>query len=385
MQPKQKPNNPCFSSGPCAKRPGWDINNLSNFNPGRSHRASCQKEKLNKIITLTKELLNIPDDFYVGIVPASDTGAVELAMWNLLGAKGVDVFSWESFSSDWAIDAQKELKLDDLKLYHADYGILPDLTVASKDRDLVFAFNGTTSGVKVANCDFISDDRTAITICDATSAIFAYKMPWHKLDATTFSWQKVLGSEAAHGMLILSPKAVERLETFEPNRPLPKIFRIKKKGKIDAAIFSGATINTPSMLAVEDALDSLNWVKEIGGEKAMISRSENNLNIIKKWISESSWIDFLAEKTETISSTSICLKISDNKYQELDSEQQNSFVKEIVKLLAKENIAYDIAAYRAAPAGIRIWGGGTVEAADLEILTQWLDYAFTEISKNYFK
>lgn len=384
MRPNKKPNNPCFSSGPCAKRPGWNIANLQNFDAGRSHRASSQKEKLNKIITLTKELLNIPDDFYVGIVPASDTGAVELAMWNLLGEKGVDIFSWESFSGDWAIDAKEELKLDDLKLYHADYGLLPDLSVASKDRDLVFAYNGTTSGVKVENCNFIADDRTAITICDATSAIFAYKMPWHKLDATTFSWQKVMGSEAAHGMLILSPRAVERLERFTPNRPLPKIFRIKKKGKIDAAIFSGATINTPSMLAAEDALDALNWIKEIGGEQAMIARSENNLNIIKQWVSESSWIDFLAEKTETISSTSICLKITDANYQKLEQEQQNSFVKEIVKLLDKENIAYDIAAYRAAPAGIRIWGGGTVEASDIEILTHWLDYAFTEISKNYF-
>ena len=382
-KPSQKPNNPCFSSGPCAKRPGWNLNVLSDFNPGRSHRAKAQKAKLNEIITLTRELLKVPEDYLIGILPASDTGSVELAMWNMLGNRGVDVFSWESFSADWAIDADNELKLADLKIYHADYGLLPDLNEAKPDRDIVFAYNGTTSGVRVENCDFIADNRSAITICDATSAIFAYDLPWSKLDATTFSWQKVMGSEAAHGMLILSPKAIERLESFKPDRPLPKIFRITKKGKINESIFSGATINTPSMLAAEDALDSLRWIKSIGGNKAMMRRSADNLTVIKNWVLQSNWIDFLAEDKNTISSTSICLKITDENYLTLAANEQQDFVKAIVKMLEVENVAYDIASYRDAPAGLRIWGGGTVEASDIEILTKWLDFAFSETSKNY--
>jgi len=384
-RPSSKPNNPCFSSGPCAKRPGWSLDGLKDFAPGRSHRAKGQKAKLAEVIELTKELLGIPSDYLVGILPGSDTGAVELAMWNLLGERGVDVFAWESFSSDWAIDAEKELKLKDLNIYQAEYGVLPDLSEAKPDRDIVFAYNGTTSGVKVPNCDFISDDREGITICDATSAIFAYDMPWSKLDVTTFSWQKVMGSEAAHGMLILSPKAVARLESYTPDRPLPKIFRIKSKGKVSSGIFSGATINTPSMLAVEDAFDSLKWIKSIGGAKAMFQRSADNLAAVKSWVDNNSWAEFLAEKEETLSSTSICLKITESSYQALDLESQQAFVKEMVKLLDSEDVAYDIAAYRDAPAGLRIWGGGTVETKDVEILTQWLDYAFGEVSKRYLK
>ena len=384
-KPNHKPQNPCFSSGPCAKRPGWSLAALNDFEPGRSHRAKTQKAKLNEIINLTRELLNIPADYLIAIVPASDTGSVELAMWNMLGCVGVDVFSWESFSADWAKDADQELKLADLKIYHADYGLLPNLNESAPDRDIVFAYNGTTSGVKVANCDFISDKRSAITICDATSAIFAYDMPWEKLDATTFSWQKVMGSEAAHGMLILSPKAVARLEDYSPDRALPKIFRIKKQGKIDEAIFTGATINTPSMLAVEDALDALKWIKAIGGNQAMIARSAANLALLENWVEQSDWLDFLAENKDIRSSTSICLKIIDHNYLTLPATEQQNFVKEIVKLLEAENVAFDIASYRDAPAGLRIWGGGTVEVADLEILTKWLDYAFKQVSKKYLK
>ena len=280
--PQNKPNNPCFSSGPCAKRPGWNINSIVNAEIGRSHRSKNAKAKLNEVILLTKELLEIPEDYLVGIVPGSDTGAMEMAMWNLLGQRGVDVLSWESFSKDWATDAKEQLKLENLRIFHADYGVLPDLSQVNSDNDVVFAYNGTTSGVRVPNCDWISDDRAGLTICDATSAVFANNLDWKKLDVTTFSWQKVMGSEGAHGMIILSPRAVERLETYEPNRALPKIFRLTNNGKLIKGIFSGSTINTPSMIAVEDALDSLNWIKSIGGNKAMIERSNNNLNIVKK-------------------------------------------------------------------------------------------------------
>ncbi len=383
-KPQIKPQNPCFSSGPCSKRPGWNINALADAEIGRSHRAKNSKAKLKAIIDLTKELLNIPEDFLVGIVPASDTGAVELAMWNMLGERGVDVFSWESFSSDWAKDAKNELKLPDLRIHHAEYGVLPDLANANPERDIVFAYNGTTSGVKVPNLDFISSERSAITICDATSAVFAYDFDWSKLDVTTFSWQKVLGSEGAHGMLILSPKAIARLESYSPEHPLPKIFRIKKKDKVNVSIFEGATINTPSMLAAEDALDALNWVKEIGGNKAMIKRSADNLAALQNWVSKTNWVEFLAEDTATLSSTSICLKIIAADFQNLAAEQQADFVKKLVKLLEAEDVAYDIAAYRDAPTGLRIWGGGTVETKDIEILTEWLDFAYQEIAKDFF-
>ena len=384
-KPQQKPANPCFSSGPCAKRPGWNSDIFSKTPIGRSHRSKICKTKLNQVINLSKELLNIPDDYLVGIVPASDTGAVEMAMWNLLGQRGVDVFSWESFSKDWAIDASEQLKLEDLRIMHADYGLLPDLSQADPDRDIVFTYNGTTSGVKTPNCDWISKDRTGLTICDATSAIFAMEMDWQKLDVTTFSWQKTMGSEAAHGMIILSPRAVERLETYTPNRPIPKIFRLTKNSKLIKGIFSGATINTPSMLAVEDAIDSLNWIKSIGGKDAIISRSRNNLKVISNWVKENSWIDFLAEKEETISNSSICLKITDSDYQNLADDKKQAFVKELLAILEQEEIAYDIASYRDAPLGIRIWGGGTVSDKDIYILTNWLDYSFTKTAQNYLQ
>ena len=382
-KPQQKPLNPCFSSGPCAKRPGWNSNIFTNTPIGRSHRSKICKIKLNQVINLSKELLNIPDDYLVGIVPASDTGAVEMAMWNLLGQRGVDVFSWESFSKDWAIDASEQLKLEDLRIMHADYGLLPDLSQADPDRDIVFTYNGTTSGVKTPNCDWISNERTGLTICDATSAIFAMEMDWQKLDVTTFSWQKTMGSEAAHGMIILSPRAIERLENYIPNRPIPKIFRLTKNAKLIKGIFSGATINTPSMIAVEDALDSLNWIKSIGGKNSIIKRSENNLKVISNWVEENSWIDFLAEKEETISNSSICLKITNSDYQNLTDEKKQSFVKELLAILEKEEVAYDIASYRDAPLGIRIWGGGTVSDKDISILTNWLDYSFNKTAQNY--
>jgi phosphoserine aminotransferase len=385
QKPQTKPLNPCFSSGPCAKRPGWNINNLKNVAVGRSHRSKICKEKLNKVITLTKKLLNIPDDYLVGIVPASDTGAVEMAMWNLLGERGVDVFSWESFSKDWATDATEQLKLDDLRVFHADYGLLPDFSQSNSERDIVFTYNGTTSGVKVANCDWISDNRKGLTICDATSAIFAMELDWSKLDATTFSWQKTMGSEAAHGMIILSPKAIERLENYQPNRPIPKIFRLTNKAKLIKGIFSGATINTPSMLAVEDALDSLNWIESIGGNNGIINRSNGNLKVISNWVAKSEWIDFLASNKDTISNSSICLKITNSDYLNLLPETQASLVKELLSFLEKEQIAYDIASYRDAPLGIRIWGGGTVSSEDIDILTQWLDYGFATILPHYLK
>lgn len=384
-KPLNKPNNPCFSSGPCAKRPGWSIDTLKNVDIGRSHRAKNTKAKLNEVITLTKELLQIPEDYLVGIVPASDTGAMEMAMWNLLGERGVDVLSWESFSKDWSIDITTQLKLDNVRVMHADYGILPDLSQINQDNDIVFPFNGTTSGVKIPNCDWIDSNRSGLAICDATSAIFAMDVDWQKLDVTTFSWQKVMGSEAAHGMLILSPRAVERLENYTPNRPLPKIFRLTNKGKLIKGIFSGSTINTPSMLAVEDALDSLKWIQSIGGNKAMINRSKENLAVIKSWVNKSEWITFLAEDPDTISNTSICLKITDKSYLTLDEQTQQSLIKDLVSDLANEQVAYDIASYRDAPTGIRIWGGGTVETSDILLLTEWLDYSFFKILNNYSK
>jgi phosphoserine aminotransferase len=376
QKPSKKTNSPFFSSGPCKKRPGWNIDVLKNAEMGRSHRAKDAKGKLNEIITQTKELLNVPDDYLVGIVPASDTGAMELAMWNLLGERGVDVFSWEAFSKDWAVDARDQLKLKDLRLFESDYGKLPDLKEYDSKRDTVFAYNGTTSGVKVPDLNWIEESREGLTICDSTSAIFAFEMDWKKLDVTTFSWQKVMGSEAAHGMIILSPRAIKRFENYVPDRALPKIFRVTKKGKINKGIFAGATINTPSMLAVEDALDSLKWIKSIGGNKGMVERSLKNLKVVSEWVKKTSWVEFLAEDEKTISSTSICLKIVDERYLQLDVDGQGAFVKKIVKELEEENVAYDIASYRDAPNGIRIWGGGTVDSIDIEILTAWLDYAF---------
>jgi len=373
-KPNTKPNNPNFSSGPCAKRPGWTINALSDALTGRSHRSGEGKAKLKSVIEKHRELLGIPADYKIGIVPASDTGAVEMAMWSMLGAKPLDVFAWEAFSTDWLKDARDHLKLDNVHAYTAPYGELPDLSQHHNDHDCVFAWNGTTSGVRTPNADWISNDRTGITICDATSAVFAYDMPWDKLDVTTWSWQKVLGGEAAHGMIVLSPRAVERLETYIPDCPLPKIFRMTKGDALNDGIFQGATINTPSMIAVEDCLDALNWVKTIGGLNATIKRSQDNYNAIASWIEKTPWAHFLAKDTETRSTTSICLT--------LDGVDD---VKAITKLLDSENVAKDINAYRDAPAGLRIWGGATVETSDINAMLPWLEWAYETVKNNNSK
>lgn len=378
-KPSNRPNNPNFSSGPTSKRAGWNLNNLSDAPFGRSHRAKIGKAKLAEAIELSKKILGVPEGYHLGIVPASDTGAVEMAMWSLLGERGVDVCAWESFGSGWVTDITKQLKLDDVRVFEADYGKLPNLNEVDTDRDVVFTWNGTTSGVKVPNGDWIKSDREGLTICDATSAAFAMELPWDKLDVTTYSWQKVMGGEAAHGIIILSPRAVERLESYTPDRPLPKIFRLTKKGKLIEGIFKGATINTPSMLAVEDAIDGLKWAESIGGLKGLIAKSEKNLKVIEDWVAKTEWIDFLAESKETLSNTSICLKITADWYQALPSDEQSAIAKSIVSTLDAEGVAYDIGAYRDAPAGIRIWGGATVEASDIQSLTEWLDWAFAEI------
>lgn len=379
MKPTAKPNNPCFSSGPCSKRPGWSLDALKDAANGRSHRAKIGKTKLKDVIEQSREILGIPADYKVGIVPASDTGAVEMALWSLLGERGVDLLSWESFGAGWVSDVTKQLKLDDVRHFNADYGQIPDLSQVDCDRDVVFTWNGTTSGVKVPNGDWIASDRKGLTICDATSAVFAMDMPWDKLDVVTYSWQKAMGGEAAHGMIILSPRAVERLESYTPAWPLPKIFRLTKGGKLINGIFEGATINTPSMLAVEDALDGLNWAKELGGLTALIARSNDNLQALTDWVAETAWIDFLAEDDAVRSNTSVCFKISDSWYAGLSADEQAAKAKELASILDKENVAYDIGAYRDAPAGIRIWAGATVETSDLKLLTQWLDWAFEEI------
>lgn len=368
MQPQVKPSNPNFSSGPCSKRPGYDVSQLDLATLGRSHRSSLGKAALKRACVDTAEILGLPEGYRVGVVPASDTGAVEMAMWSMLGARGVDVMHWESFGSGWYTDIIKQLKLDNVNNISADYGQLPDLSQVNFSNDVVFTWNGTTSGVKVPNGDWIADDREGLTICDATSAVFAMQMPWEKLDVVTFSWQKVLGGEGAHGMLILSPRAVERLESYTPAWPLPKIFRMTKGGKLIDGIFQGATINTPSMLAVADYLDALDWVKSIGGIDAAIAKSEENLQVLASFVGENDWIDFLAEDPATNSNTSVCFKLDATETQ----------VKEMVKLLDAEQVAYDIGAYRDAPAGLRIWAGATVEKADLEALLPWLSWAYNE-------
>lgn len=383
QKPGQKPANPCFSSGPTAKRPGWGLDALKNAALGRSHRSKLGKAKLKEVIDLTREVLKIPADYHIGIVPASDTGAVEMALWNFLGARPVDVCAWESFGKDWITDIVKQLKLKDVRVFEAGYGELPDLSQTNSDHDIVFTWNGTTSGVKVPNANWIKSDRKGLTINDATSAVFAMEMPWEKLDVTTYSWQKVMGGEAAHGMLILSPRAAARLSEYKPAWPLPKIFRIAKDGKLNETIFQGDTINTPSMLAVEDALDGLKWAKSLGGLSALIKRSNDNLKVLSDWTKRAGWINFLAKREETISNTSICFEISAPWYKALSAEEQQNIAKEIVSTLDKEGVAYDIGAYRDAPAGIRIWGGATVESKDLEILTQWLDWAFADVQAKH--
>ena len=375
-EPGVRPNNPNFSSGPCAKRPGWTVEALSNAPVGRSHRAKIGKSKLAQAIELTREVLEVPADYRIGIVPASDTGAVEMALWSLLGARGVDMLAWESFGSGWVTDVVKQLKLADVRKLEAPYGELPDLTKVDFDRDVVFTWNGTTSGVRVPNADFIPETRKGLTICDATSAAFAQKLDFSKLDVVTFSWQKVLGGEGAHGILILGPRAVERLETYTPQWPLPKIFRMTKGGKLIEGIFEGATINTPSMLCVEDYLDALQWAKSIGGLSALMKRADDNFAVLDQFVGQAPWLENLATVPETRSNTSVCLRIVDPVVVALEPEKQAAFAKAIVNRLDKAGVAYDVGAYRDAPSGLRIWAGATVEKSDLQALTKWLEWAF---------
>ncbi len=378
-KPNTRPANPNFSSGPCAKRPGWSADALKNAVLGRSHRSKLGKARLQKVIEQTKAVLGIPAGYRVGIVPASDTGAVEMALWSLLGPKPVDILAWESFGSGWVTDVVKQLKLKDVRVMEADYGQLPDLKAVDFKKDVVFVWNGTTSGVKVPNGDWIPADREGLTICDATSAVFAMDMPWDKLDVVTYSWQKVLGGEGAHGMLILSPRAVARLESHKPSWPLPKIFRMTKDGKIDDSIFEGATINTPSMLCVEDAVDSLDWAAKIGGLPAMIKRSQDNLAALTAWVEKTDWVDFLASDPKIRSNTSVCLKIVDPWFTGQSEKDQAAIAKNIAAMLEKENAGFDVDGYRDAPPGLRIWCGATVEASDLKALTPWLDWAYAQV------
>lgn len=378
-KPATKPTNPSFSSGPCAKRPGWSLDALSGAFLGRSHRSGPGKVKLKEVIETHRELLGVPADYKIAVVPASDTGAVEMAMWSMLGARGTDVLVWENFGKMWAIDAEKQLKLDDLRVMSAEYGEMIDLDAVDTDRDVIFTWNGTTSGVRVPHADWIKDNREGLTICDATSAVFAYDLPWEKLDVTTWSWQKVLGGEAAHGMLVLSPRAVERLETYKPPRGLPKIFRMVKDGALMDEVFEGLTINTPSMLAVEDCLDTLAWVKSLGGLSATIKRCQSNCAALAEWVAQTDWIDFLAADKDIRSTTSVCLKIVDPWFATLSDDEQTACINQMAKMLEAENAAFDIKAYRSAPSGLRIWCGATVETADIKALTPWLDWAFAEI------
>jgi len=376
--PSVRPRVPHFSSGPCAKRPGWSLQNLSRAFLGRSHRAKTGKAKLKYAIDLTREVLQVPTDYRIGIVPASDTGAIEMALWSLLGPQPVTMLAWESFGEGWVHDVAKELKLKNLTVLRAPYGELPDLGAIDPASDIVFTWNGTTSGTRVPNADWIAADRTGLTICDATSAAFAQALDWGKLDAATFSWQKALGGEAAHGMLILSPRAVARLESYKPPWPMPKIFRMTKGGKLNEGIFAGETINTPSMLCVEDYLDALQWAKSIGGLKALQARADANAKTIADWVARTPWIDFLTRDPALRSNTSVCLKVVDPAVNRLAVEAQAEFVKGIAAALEKEGVAYDINAYRDAPPGLRIWCGSTVERSDVEALTAWLDWAYAK-------
>ena len=376
--PGVRPAVPHFSSGPCAKRPGWSLQALTDAALGRSHRAKLGKGKLKRAIDLTREILEVPADYRIGIVPASDTGAVEMALWSLLGARPVTMLAWESFGGGWVSDVQKELKLKDLTVLKAPYGALPDLAKVDWSNDVVFTWNGTTSGVRVPNGDWIAADRKGLAICDATSAAFAQRLHWPKLDVATFSWQKALGGEAAHGMLILSPRAVARLESHKPAWPLPKIFRMTKGGKLNEAIFEGETINTPSMLCVEDYLDTLAWAKSVGGLEALIARADANTKAIADWVKGTPWVDFLAKDSATRSNTSVCLKVVDPAVTKLPADAQAAFAKTLAAMIEKEGAGYDLAHYRDAPPGLRIWCGATVEASDVEILTHWLDWAFAK-------
>ncbi|MBV68825.1 MAG: phosphoserine transaminase [Pelagibacterales bacterium] len=380
-KPSLKPNNPLFSSGPCPKRPGWNLAVLSNAILGRSHRSKKALDRINKVISLIKETLNIPSNYHVGIVPASDTGAIEMLLWNLLGKKPVDVLAWESFGNDWVKDIVNQLIVPNTRVLKADYGEIVDLSQVNFNNDVVFTWNGTTSGVCVPDADWIEDDREGLTICDATSAVFSMNLPWHKLDATTFSWQKVLGGEAQHGVIVLSPKVVYRLESFKAERPIPKIFQLMNKSSLNKKLFLGSTINTPSMLCIEDVLDSLTWVKKIGGLKKTIELSNKNLSVVEKKIKESSWLDFLAKDKKVRSCTSICLKIKTSVLETNDQEILKNNLSALLDYLEENNIAHDIGAYRDAPRGIRIWGGATVNYKDIDILLDWLEWGYHEYIK----
>ena len=380
-KPHNKPECLNFSSGPCTKRPGWSVDILKNASLGRSHRSPEGKLKLSSAIDLTREQLEIPEDYKIGIVPASDTGAIEMAMWNLLGSRPVEVLSWEVFGKDWKKDVEEQLKIPGSTYHDVEFGIIPDLNKINFNNDIIFTWNGTTSGAKVPHANWIPSNRKGLTLCDATSAVFAQELDWSKLDATTFSWQKVLGGEAAHGILILSPRAIELLENYSPSWPIPKIFRLTKNKKLIEGVFRGETLNTPSMLCVEDYIDALEWVKSIGGYQGTIKRADNNFSIIKKWVDQSNWVDFLCESEENLSNTSVCLKFSNN-LSKLNEVDQRAFAIAIGKLLNDEKVAYDIVNHRSAPPGLRIWAGATVESDDIAKLLPWLDWAFKKISKS---
>ncbi len=373
--PDMRPANPNFSSGPCAKRPGWSPSVLDDAVLGRSHRSKLGKSRLQEVLDKSRAILGLRDDYRIGIVAASDTGAVEMALWSLLGPRGIDVLAWESFGAGWVSDITRQLQLEDVRVLEADYGQLPDLGQVDFSRDVIFAWNGTTAGVRVPNGDWIDADREGLTICDATSAVFAMDLPWEKIDVATYSWQKVMGGEAQHGVIVLSPRAVERLQSHVPAWPMPKLFRMTAGGKLNEGIFKGATINTPSMLCVEDALDGLNWAQNIGGLKSLIGRSEANLAALARWVENSADVDFLAEVPDTRSCTSVCIKIVAPWFTGLADDDQGAAAKRIAALLDAENIAFDIDAYRDAPPGLRIWAGATIETSDLEALSQWIDWA----------
>lgn len=375
-KPNIKPARPFFSSGPCAKHKGWSFDKLNGALLGRSHRSKDCKARLQKAIDDTREILQIPESHRIAIVPASDTGAMEMAMWTMLGARGVDVFAWESFSRDWVVDVKDELEFDDVRIFEApEYGVLPDLAQADFSRDIIFPWNGTTSGVRVPNAEWIPDDRQGLTICDATSALFAQRLDWHKLDVATYSWQKVLGGEAAHGMLILGPRAVERLETYKPPRPVPKLFRMTKKGKLNENLFKGETINTPSMLCVEDYIAALDWVRTLGGLEAMMKRADDNRDALHSWVARTSWLEHLAKDPAQRTNSGVCLLITEPRFQALDEAGQRAVIAKLTQLLEEEGAAYDIAGYRTAPPSLRIWAGGTVERDDIEKLLPWIEWA----------
>ena len=385
QKPNLKPNNPNFSSGPTAKHPNWSIYDLKNATIGRSHRSGEAKAKLKYVIDKSKDILSLPNDYLLGIMPGSDTGALEAALWCLLGERGVDVLAWENFGKDWVKDIIDQLKLSDCNVYEYDYGDLPDLSKVNFNNDVIFTWNGTTSGVKVPNGDWIPSDRKGLTICDATSAIFAMPIDYEKCDVITWSWQKVLGGEAAHGMLALSPRAIERLETYTPNWPIPKVFRLTNKKKVISGIFEGSTINTPSMICVEDAIDTLNWVEKIGGLQKLIQKSQNSFEIIYKWIQKNHWVSFLASKLDKkyLSNTSITFKIIENWFIILNENEQRIIMKDICKLLSDNNVAFDINGYAKAPPSFRIWGGATVNTKDIEILLPWIEWSYKEVKKKY--